>query len=282
MPYADLRLPTGFLTDRAIRRALNEGYLITRGTWSEGSIRHASYTLRIGARIEVADFARANVEDRRIFVRHDLHAGEHIDVRPGDTAKLYAIEILDLPNEVLAFSVARGLFFFEALLPENTYADPGFNGDFYITVTNLSHRVVRLQYEAPIARLFFYQLAEAIEEPFRQGAARGIPQRLESFRATQLGTAEQCRAANETALMDDLTRSSVAGPQEAELLRRLAHRNRALIVLTVVWPMLLVLANLNSTVKDALGWVWSNLLAIVASTVLTLAFTWLWEKIKRL
>ena len=282
MPFADLQLPAGFLTDGAIRRALREGYLITRGTWEEDSIRHASYMLRIGGRIERAEFMRANVEADRVFVRHDIHAGQSLELRPGDTAKLFAIEILDVPDQVLVFTVARGLFFFEALLPENTYADPGFTGEFYITVTNLSHRIVSLQYGAPVARLFFYHLAVPVEEPYRHAAARGIPQRLESRRATELGTPDLCRAATDAALMADLTRSSVAGPQEAEMLKRQAHRQKWLFSFAALWPALLWLATLNVKVRESAGWLWANVIAIVAGALLPMAVTWLWEKAKRL
>ena len=62
--------------------------------------------------------------------------------------------------------------FFEALVPENTYVDPGFNGSLYTTVTNLSHRVVRLHYNDPIARLFFYHLSDSVEEPYVEGLAK--------------------------------------------------------------------------------------------------------------
>ena len=75
---------------------------------------------------------------------------------------------------MLAFTVARGLMFFEALVPENTYADPGFRESLYVTVTNLSNRIIRLSYGDPMARFFFYRLEGDVEEPFRREAARGI------------------------------------------------------------------------------------------------------------
>ena len=170
--FDQLLIPQGFLTDAQIRIALENEDLIVPGSWDAGCIRHASYTLRLGTKVEIASASRANVEEERDFAVKDLHAGDHFDLNPGDTAKLYSIEMLRLPDCVLGFTVARGLMFFESLIPENTYVDPGFNGPLYTTVTNLSHRIVRLYHNDPIARLFLYRLSEPVGQSYQQGAAR--------------------------------------------------------------------------------------------------------------
>src|SRR4030095_11707407 len=124
--FAELIPQHGFLNDRQIAASLDHAYLIVPGTFEKAGIRHASYTLRLGNKVEIAAAARANREETRNFHVQDLIVGQSIELQPGDTAKLYSIEILDLPNDVLAFTVARGLMYFESLVPENTYADPGF------------------------------------------------------------------------------------------------------------------------------------------------------------
>ncbi len=169
-----LPIPQGFLTDAQIRLALENEDLIVPGSWDANCIRHASYTLRLGTKVEIASASRANAEEGRDFAVRDLHTGDHFDLMPGDTAKLYSTEMLRLPDCVLGFTVARGLMFFESLIPENTYVDPGFNGSLYTTVTNLSHRVVRLHQNDPIARLFLYKLSEPVRQAYQQGAARGL------------------------------------------------------------------------------------------------------------
>lgn len=178
---ANRDIPVGFLTDSHIEALLNDKKPIVPNTWEKASIRHASYTLRIGDRVEIAHASKANIDERRDFLVRDLRPGEYVELSPGDTAKLYSIEILDLPDDILAFTVARGLLYVEALVPENTYADPGFEGTLFTTVTNLSNRVVRLKYGDPIARAFFFHLAEPVHESFRKGSSKGIIQRLESY-----------------------------------------------------------------------------------------------------
>jgi deoxycytidine triphosphate deaminase len=150
----------GFLPDRRIRSALDAGYLLERGTWDPTAIRHASYMLRLGERVYVrppgsAEFAVASIDEARPTLR----------LEPGATALLYSLERLRLPDSVLGFTVARGLLFVHALVPENTYIDPGFHGEIYTVVTNASGRAVELTYRMPIARLFFYKLSEPVEEP---------------------------------------------------------------------------------------------------------------------
>ena len=54
-------------------------------------------TLCVGSRIEVAAAARANTEERRDFNVQEIRQGDSVELHPGDTAKLFSIEILDLP-----------------------------------------------------------------------------------------------------------------------------------------------------------------------------------------
>src|SRR5256885_2927899 len=147
MPFAQLIATPGFLTDGQIRAALEQNFLIETGSWDPSMIRHASYTLRLGDRVEVCRAADATQHETREFaiVRLDS-ARPSVELNPGDAALLYSMEYLRIPPEVLAFTVARGLLFAESLAPENTYVDPGFAGPLYTTVTNASNRIVRLSY----------------------------------------------------------------------------------------------------------------------------------------
>lgn len=280
-PFEALHLPQGFLTDRHIKLALKNQLLLVPGTWVDTSIRHASYTLRLGHKIEVARSCAANKEERRDFTVQDLKVGDSFDLQPGDTAKLFSIEILHLPKDVLAFTVARGLMFFEALVPENTYADPGFNDTLYTTVTNASNRIVRLDYGDPIARLFFYHLSEQVEEPFQRGAAKGIKQRLESSRATTIGTAEECTRAKIEELLGQLRHLPIAGNAIVELNRRQNRKCIGAMALAAVWPVLMLVANTNSWVKAVLGSLWSNVSAAVLSAAISFVAPRLWSYLKK-
>jgi deoxycytidine triphosphate deaminase len=277
-----LPIPQGFLTDAHIRIALENEDLIVPGSWDAKCIRHASYTLRLGTKVEIASASRANVEEGRDFAVKDLHDGDHFDLNPGDTAKLYSIEMLRIPDCVLGFTVARGLMFFEALIPENTYVDPGFNGSLYTTVTNLSHRVVRLHQNDPIARLFLYRLSEPVRQSYQQGAAKGLRQRLESFRATKYGTRLECSDATTDALIQELNHLPAGGSQLGELSRRQSRMWVALFGFSFCWPLLLLLVNFSAWVREKTNFAVRNIAAFVITGLISYVIPKLWSKLKRL
>jgi deoxycytidine triphosphate deaminase len=271
----------GFLTDTQILGYLNRGLLISPRTWIPGGIRHASYTMRVGTRVEVARANKANVEDRRDFVVFDLNDGESFELNPGDTVKLFSLEHFQIPSDILAFTIARGLLFSESLVPENTYADPGFVGPLYTTVTNLSHRIVKIYIGDPIARIFFFRLSAAVEEPFAQGSSKGIKQRLESSRATKIGTAEECKSANTDQIVDQLQHMPIGGTQVAELWYRTRSDIVGLTVFSICWPLFLLFANLNVRFKAACGVVLSNILAAGLSAALSYLGPIIYRKARR-
>lgn len=177
---------TGFLVDSEIQSLLNSGQLIAKGTWQETQIRHASYTLRLGDEVRVVDAVGSSdsiAKDERI-VR--FNSQDELELRPGQRALLYSEEELNLPKDMLGFTIARGLLFAESLAPENTYVDPGFSGRLYTTVVNISDRIVTLKLGMNIARLFFYRLHKEASQPYTTGRALKIEQDLESARAVPL------------------------------------------------------------------------------------------------
>jgi deoxycytidine triphosphate deaminase len=172
---------SGFLVDSQIRTALNDGHLIEKGTWEDSQIRHASYQLRLGDRVEISRASLAGSQNTKELSLVRLSSvNDTLELRPGDTALLYSMENLRLPDSVLGFTVARGLLFVESLVPENTYIDPGFSGTLYTTVTNVSNRVVLLKYRTAIARMFLFKLPRAVDGAYNTGAAMGISQQLDS------------------------------------------------------------------------------------------------------
>ena len=197
-----------------------------------------------------------------------------IEIHPGDTALLYSMETLRFPDSVLGFTVARGLFFAEGLCPENTYVDPGFTGPIYTTITNVSPRVVELEYGMPVTRLFFFRLTEPVQDGYRSGSALGIAQQLKSVRASAIST-DECHTATDTQLLDSIKLIPIAGQQAAESLARMSQRQvrteRRLVALAITWPALLVFANGNAWVLQTLGAFLANVSASIVAAILMLS-----------
>lgn len=270
--FEDLVPNQGFLTDRDILLAADHGFLLEKGTWEKPLIRHASYTLRLGDRVEIArasdNVGAATKEFRIVKVAKDVP----VELRPGDTALLYSFEQLRVPDCVVGFTVARGLLFAEALSPENTYVDPGFSGSLYTTVTNISNRVVALPHRMTLARVFFYRLGQGVESPFRSGVSLGISQELASLRVIAFGTAEECRKATDQTLLDSIRQIPFGGNHLAESLSRqfkyLSTAELRLFFLAVIWPILLVVANNSQVVKDNIGAFGANVAASIVATLI--------------
>lgn len=244
---------TGFLVDSQIRDALNHSYLIEKGTWDDSQIRHASYQLRLGDRVEIARASNAITNStKELSIVKLSKLNPVVELRPGDTALLYSSENLKLPNSVLGFTVARGLLFVESLVPENTYIDPGFAGQLYTTVTNVSGRVIQLKYQTPIARMFLFRLSHSVGSAYSTGAAMGISQELASVPASSIPTQEAARNAKTVALLDEIRRIPLGGVHLAESIARCRSKEDSILVFSFVWPILLLFFNTSNWIKGVI------------------------------
>jgi deoxycytidine triphosphate deaminase len=242
---------SGFLVDSQIHDALTQGYLIEKGTWDESQIRHASYQLRLGDRVEIARARNSTREStKELSIVKLSNINDTLELRPGDTALLYSGENIKLPNSVLGFTVARGLLFVESLVPENTYIDPGFAGTLYTTVTNVSGRVIQLKYQTPIARVFFFKLSRPVTSSYSTGAAMGISQELASVPASSIPTQEDARYAKIHVLLEEIGRIPIGGVHLAESISRCRSKEDWILVFSFVWPIILLFFNTSGWVRD--------------------------------
>jgi hypothetical protein len=127
----------------------------------------------------------------------------------------------------------------------------------------------------PLARLFFFRLADHVGDGYRAGAALGIGQQLSSVRVVTLGSSEEIRNASEAQLLESVQLIPIGGIHAAESYRRIARRHSAaqqrILSFALVWPVLLLLANNNEWVKDNLGTFLGNVAAGLVSAAITLA-----------
>lgn len=174
----------GYFTDTEYKNNLTSVFL--HETADEAQVRHASYTLRCGT-VQIIRSENQKKEQCNPEVIQLEKVG-NIYLEPGDIAFLFSLEHLALGDDVMGFTVARGILFAYGLVPENTYIDPGFSGPIYTTVCNVTARRIRIDYKMPITRLFLYRLEEKVANPYKKGASLGIPQDLEKPRPTYLRT----------------------------------------------------------------------------------------------
>ena len=173
---ANINWQSGFLVDFEIQRAIANNQLIRNGDVSQA--KYASYELKIGSQVQQLVMDDNGDPNRDIYRVKSIPDDDSFIIQPGETFKIYAAERLFMPSNVLAISVPVGIMYKLGLNPETTFADPGFEGDFYITVCNYSPRIVRLKIGDPLARVFFFKLRER-PEVIHESHPREMPPSVE-------------------------------------------------------------------------------------------------------
>jgi len=154
--------PSGLLTDGDITRAVADGFLL-EGHVAE-NIKYSTYELRVGS-YDILDFDA----DGEHFT---TPGGEAVRLKPGETARVFAMEELRIPTNVTARVTAVGQIFSSGLAAETTFADPGYDGNFYVTLSNISSKVLTIPYGKPLARVEFYRLGRPVDQPHAGGSVR--------------------------------------------------------------------------------------------------------------
>lgn len=151
--------PSSVLTDGDIRIAGEQGFLFSGG-FDAQKVKYSSYELRING-YELLTFQ--TTEDRW-STPHD-RTKDTVVLHPGETARVFASEVLAMPTNVMAHAIPVGQLFASGIAAEATFADPGYSGDFYVTLINLSNKTLSIAYQSPLARLEFYKLGKEVEHP---------------------------------------------------------------------------------------------------------------------
>jgi hypothetical protein len=149
------------------------------------------------------------------------------------------------------------------LVTGGVLAKDRFHDHLYTTVVNVSNRIVTLSYDMGIARLFFFVLSQAVEQPYRSGSSQGIAQQMINVPSRLAGTAEGCQRASEDELLSAVRSIPLAGHHLVELFRRERRLANSRIVMAVtgafLWP---VLFYLGLNVK----WITDNLSNFIVGT----------------
>jgi deoxycytidine triphosphate deaminase len=292
------------MVDADLRRALQDGHLIERGTWDASCVKHSSYILRVGYEVEYPHAGNLEPSDRHVFHGRRLGRGESVEIPPGSTALVKPIERFRLPDSVVAFTIPRGFLFAEELIAASSYVDPGFSGhDFYIPIINTSDRLVRIPAGTPIVRVFFVQLGRAVENPYIGSATTGLVEEMESLPVREALTVEQCRQLDVPALLKSIREMTPAGSEIAELLERartsperrirqleemLQTQGRRirrfafwLGISSIAWPCVVVLAILSfRSARNAIGDGAKTILSLTVTVLLGVASIAVWELIQ--
>jgi deoxycytidine triphosphate deaminase len=169
----------GLLTDGDIKDAVRNGFLFEQAGFTEQNAKYASYEIRVGRQYEVLRFEGDDI----VHVPKEVVQGSSIDIPPGSTCLIVAEEIFRIPTNIFAKVTTLGQVFASGLAAENTFADPGYTGPLYITMTNVSSRILSLKQGDPLARVEFHKFQH---NPHRTHV--GFQGRRKSFISAKLDT----------------------------------------------------------------------------------------------
>ena len=169
---SELLTTVGVLNDEDILQLINRdsGYLFQKDTTSKKQIKQATYEIRVGQQYEILKYKTDSVIHEKI----DVSGTQEISIDPGQTVRVIAMERFKIPTDIFAKATTIGQLFSAGLSAETTYADPGYEGDFYITLSNISTRTLILKSASPLARVEFHRLQRPVTNPHEGSSSRRV------------------------------------------------------------------------------------------------------------
>ena len=158
------------LSDRSIRRALEEGSIVV-SPLGESAVQPASIDVRLDRNILVFRNSRKPYID----VRKDLEDltelvpiddDEPFILHPGEFVLGSTFEHIEIPADLVARLEGKSSLGRIGLLIHSTagYVDPGWKGHLTLELTNVANLPITLYYGMKIGQISFSQLTEAAEQ----------------------------------------------------------------------------------------------------------------------
>jgi len=148
----------GTLNDERIEKLCSKGILIAQN-YNKKNIIQACYELSAGnIYYDIGDnFKRIDIVESKF---------DYILIKPKQSVVIITREELKIPDDIIGRVLTKGKLFSIGLLPVNTYADPGFQGNLGIIFHNNSVNYLKLKEGSTIAKIEFSALQEPVTKPY--------------------------------------------------------------------------------------------------------------------
>lgn len=193
--------PEGFLTDALIRRAISEHRIIRNS--DDAQAKYACYELRIGDEVRHLVLEDEPGQGSDLYRVKNIPQDGQFAISPGETFSVYAKEELDIPADVFALAIPVGNLYKLGLIPETSFADPGYHGKFHLILCNYSNRIVNLRVGDPLARLFVARLGQRTDK-IHTGSSREMPPTVERVSRP---TAADLEKSGEASILQELLKN---------------------------------------------------------------------------
>lgn len=142
-------IPSAILSDKEINDYVQDGYLISKGTFSSSSLEASSYDIRVGKKGIIGGTGN----------EIDLISG-YLELQPGSYAGIVSYEKFKLPSTIAArLGAKRALSYDGIILLTGSIVDPGYEGHLIFGLYNASQRKALLKYGKKICNVVFEKLS---------------------------------------------------------------------------------------------------------------------------
>lgn len=266
----------GTLSDNHIRDAAGQRWLIS-DNFDDNRVRQACYELRAGN-----VYYELNTGDsQRRETRHELAEGQYILLKPKQFIVIITHESLRLPDNVLGRVLTKGQLFSIGVMPVNTYADPGFEGQLGIVLANMSNNYIKIQQGDPIAKIEFSKLRQPVAAPYN--GQHGYQTKIWPVPHQMIMTPEE--VANDKRIAAPLDELGAAhGAYFASLLNRVFRFERYMLLAGILYFLLSVIVLSILVVRKESDFSASAILAVsigVASNLIFAVLVYFGTSMKR-
>lgn len=148
----------GTLNDIAIETLCSKGILIATN-YKAANVSQACYELSAGnIYYDITEgFKRIDIAEQKF---------DYILIKPKQSVVIITKEELIIPDNVIGRVLTKGKLFSIGLLPVNTYADPGFQGNLGIILHNNSINYLKIKEDELIAKIEFSALQHPVQKRY--------------------------------------------------------------------------------------------------------------------
>ena len=259
----------GTLTDAQIRELCSNNKLIVEN-FEERNIKQCCYELTAGN-------IYYELGDKQNPTKQTVQDSGYILIKPRQNVVIITKEVICLENDMLGRILSKGKLFSIGLLPVNTYADPGFDGNLGIVFYNSSHEYIKIFPNETIAKIEFSKLAEPVARPYN--GQHGYQTKMWPIPVEMLLSDKEIKNDDRIGPKPDELEISY-GKDIADVYRELVVTTRSVIISSCIFFIAMILLIAHFGGGDKITTTVSIFLGIVSNLIVAL-LTFLVTRIRR-
>lgn len=249
----------GTLNDKIIEDLCSKGILIATNYKSE-NVSQACYELSAGNIYYdiTSNFKRIDIVEQKF---------DYILIKPKQSVVIITKEGLNIPDNVIGRVLTKGKLFSIGLLPVNTYADPGFQGNLGIILHNNSTNYLKLKEDELIAKIEFSALQHPVQNSYN--GQHGYKTKIWPIPVEYKLSEEEIESDSRIGSVDEEI-NQIYGERYSSVIKMLLRVERKLIIAAIIYitfSLLLLTLLLKLGKADWFTPFWAILLGLFSNLI---------------